>query len=237
VIVALYEGNRARQIADGAPPDRTLVLANGIAVERFAGLRAARLAGPPMVFALIGRVVPIKDIKTFVRAARLVCDAAPEAEAWIVGPEDEDPIYAEECRALALSLGLERQLRFLGFKRMEEVLPAIGLNVLTSISEAQPLVVLEGFAAGVPAVATDVGCCRELIEGRTPADRALGPAGAVVGIADPDATARAILGLLRDPAGWAAARGAAIARVEQSYAEPLMLDRYRALYRGLREEH
>jgi glycosyltransferase involved in cell wall biosynthesis len=235
-IVALYEGNRARQIADGAPPERTLVLPNGIAVERFARLRAQRPAVPPMVFALIGRVVPIKDIKTFLRAARLVCSEVPEAEAWIVGPEDEDPPYAEECHELVVSLGLERQVGFLGFKRMEEVLPRIGLNVLTSISEAQPLVVLEGFAAGIPAVATDVGCCRELIEGRTPADRALGHAGAVVGIADPEATARAILGLLRDPARWSAAQRAAIARVEQSYTEPLMLDRYRALYRGMREE-
>lgn len=37
--------------------------------------------------------------------------------------------------------------------------------LLTSISEGQPLAVLEAMAAGRPAVTTDVGCCRELIEG------------------------------------------------------------------------
>jgi glycosyltransferase involved in cell wall biosynthesis len=44
-------------------------------------------------------------------------------------------------------------------------MPKIGLVVLSSISEALPLVLLEGFAAGVPAVATDVGSCRQLIYG------------------------------------------------------------------------
>ncbi|MFR6580782.1 MAG: glycosyltransferase [Ruminococcus sp.] len=37
---------------------------------------------------------------------------------------------------------------------------------LTSISEGQPLSVLESFAARRPCVTTDVGCCRELLEGK-----------------------------------------------------------------------
>ena len=54
---------------------------------------------------------------------------------------------------------------------------------LTSISEAQPLVLLEAMAAGVPVLATDVGSCREIIEGATDEDKALGKAGEVVSIA------------------------------------------------------
>jgi glycosyltransferase involved in cell wall biosynthesis len=229
-IVSLYEGNRARQIADGAGPARTRVVPNGIAVGRFGSLRARRPDAIPMVLGLVGRVVPIKDIKTFIRALRVVCSELPEAEGWIVGPDDEDPAYAAECRHLVANLGLEGRVRFLGFRNTEDVFPRLGLNVLTSISEAQPLVVLEAFAAGVPCVASDVGCCRELIEGIEGDDRALGSAGAVVEIADPAATARAALDLLRDRDRWQAAQRAAIARVQRYYTEDTMLGRYRAIY-------
>ncbi len=55
-------------------------------------LRERRPAGdPPPVLCLIGRVVPIKDIKTFIRAMRIVATRLPAAEGWIAGPEDEDP--------------------------------------------------------------------------------------------------------------------------------------------------
>ncbi len=230
-IVSLYRGNRDRQIADGADPDRCVIVPNGIDIDRFRPLRDRQPASPPPVLALIGRVVPIKDIKTFIRALRGICNALPDAEGWIIGPEDEDPDYARECHALVESLGLSERVRFLGFRRVEEVLPQVGLVVLTSISEALPLVLLEGFAAGVPALATDVGACRELIEGASEADRALGAAGAVVPIASPEETAAAAIGLLSDPARWRAARDAAIARVEHYYGQQRMFEAYRELYR------
>ena len=179
---------------------------------------------------LLGRVVPIKDVKTFIRAMRGVISAMPEAEAWVVGPEDEDEEYAAECHSLVTSLGLEGKVKFLGFQKIGDILPKLGLMVLTSISEAQPLVILEGWAAGVPVVSSDVGSCRELIEGSIPEDRALGTGGSVVAIADPQATARAILALLRNPGRWQAAQRTGLARVNRYYTEPLMLERYRELY-------
>lgn len=118
----------------------------------------------------------------------------PEAEGWIAGPEDEDPGYAEECRNLAESLGVSGRVKFLGFQKVEDLMPKIGLTILSSISEALPLVILEGYAAGVPTVSTDVGSCRQLIEGLADEDRSLGHSGAVVNIADPQALADAALG-------------------------------------------
>lgn len=229
-IVSLYSGNRERQHRDGADPARTRIVPNGIDLDRFAPLRAKRAADVPRVLGLVGRVVPIKDIKTFIRAMRVVATQLPGAEGWIVGPSDEDQAYADECRDLARTLGLEGTVKFLGLRNVEEILPQLGLNVLTSISEAQPLVLLEAMAAGVPCVASDVGCCRELVEGTDAEDRALGPAGAIVGIADPDATARAAIELLRDPARWSAARRAGIARVERLYTQARMIERYGSIY-------
>ena len=229
-IIALYEGNRQRQIRDGADPGRARIVPNGIDRARFAAVREKRPREIPRVLGLIGRVVPTKDIKTFIRAMRVVVSELPDAEGWIVGPEDENQSYAEECHHLVRSLGLEKVVRFLGFQNVTEILPHLGLNVLTSISEAQPLVVLEGFAAGVPCLSTDVGCVRELVYGADPDDRAHGAAGAVVNIANPEATARAALELLADPQRWHAAQAAGIARVESLYTQELMLARYRTIY-------
>ncbi len=229
-IVALYEANRQRQLVDGAPPERTSNIANGIDVDRFAALRADWPQGPPQVLCLIGRVVPIKDIKTFIRAMRIVASQLPQAEAWIAGPEDESPEYALECRALVAQLGLENTVKFLGFQKLTEILPKVGLVVLSSISEALPLVILEGYAAGVPTLCTDVGSCRQLVFGLPGDDEALGPSGRVVRIADPQAMAQAAIELLGDPVEWQRARESAIQRVEKYYTQRLMFDSYQALY-------
>ena len=229
-IVALYEANRQRQLLDGAPVERTSNIPNGIDIERFAPLRAQRPALPPPVLCLIGRVVPIKDIKTFIRAMRTVTNHLPGAEAWIAGPEDESPEYARECRELAAQLGLGDKVKFLGFQKLTELLPKVGLVVLSSISEALPLVILEGYAAGVPTLSTDVGSCRQLVFGLPGEDEALGASGQVVRIADPEALAQAALTLLTNPDEWQRASQAAIKRVEKYYSQDMMFERYRALY-------
>ena len=234
-IVALYERNRQRQVEDGAPAERTLNIPNGIDLPRMEKVRAARSEEIPQTACLIGRVVPIKDVKTFLRAMRTLVNEIPDAKGWIAGPEDEDKEYAAECRSLVTSLGLEKNVEFLGFQKIDELLPKVGVVVLSSISEALPLVLLEGFAAGVPAVSTDVGSCRQLIEGLDEDDRAFGTAGSVVGIADPEALGKAVANLLSNPQAWHEAQQAGIRRVETLYTQQQMFGSYRELYQGLLE--
>jgi glycosyltransferase involved in cell wall biosynthesis len=230
-IIALYEANRQRQVADGAPDERTRVIPNGIELKRFAPLRAQRPAKIPHVVGLLGRVVPIKDVKTFIRTIRTLANEIDDIEGWLIGPEDEDKEYASECHSLVKNLGVERHVRFLGFQKPEAIIPKLGLMILTSISEAQPLSLLEGFAAGVPCVASDVGCCRDLVYGATAEDRELGAAGRIVPIANPEATAFAIKGLLLDEDAWGAAQRAGIERVERYYTLDQMIDSYRNVYK------
>ncbi len=229
-IVALYEGAREREIEDGAPPERTRVIANGIDIARFAPSGEKRAEAAKPVVTLIGRVVPIKDVKTFIRAVRILADKVPDLEGWVVGPADEDSSYQAECQALVKNLQLGEQLKFTGMRDVREILPATGLLVLSSISEGLPLVVLEAFAAHVPAVVTDVGSCRQLICGGDAEDRALGNAGAVVGINDPNALAGAALELLLSPEKWRAASDAAAERVRRYYSKDKMFSSYGALY-------
>lgn len=229
-IIALYESNRQRQIADGAPPERTSCIPNGVNLPQLMQLQALRPKEIPMVVVFIGRVVPIKDVKTFIRAMRAAVNRMPALEAWIAGPEDEDPAYAGECHRLVTSLELEDKVTFLGFQNIKQVLPRAGLLVLSSISEALPLVILEGYAAGLPCVATDVGSCRQLIEGGEAEDAALGVAGSVVGIADPEALASAIVGIMGNPVRWREAQAAGLARVQRYYTLDMMMGSYRQVY-------
>lgn len=229
-VFTLYDGNRQRQLLDGADDSRLSIIPNGVAVQKYSAVRRADDAAVPPVLALIGRVVPIKDIKNFIRAMRIVRARMPAAEGWLFGPEDEDEDYTRECKMLVESLGLSHVVKFQGFGKPEEIFPQVGLSVLTSVSEGQPLVVLEGFAAGIPAVTTDVGSCSELIYGVDEADRQLGSAGAVVPISDPAAFADAAIELLSDREAWLSASRTAIARVETYYDEVDMIARYQGVY-------
>jgi glycosyltransferase involved in cell wall biosynthesis len=91
-------------------------------------------------------------------------------------------------------------------------------------------VILEGYAAGVPCVSTDVGSCRQLVEGLGPIDRSIGASGEIVGIANPTELATAIVGLLSNPERWRAAQAAGITRVERYYTQEQMFGRYRSVY-------
>ena len=86
----------------------------------------------------------------------------------------------------------------------------------------------------MPVIATDVGACREMIEGRTDEDRRIGPSGIVTRVAAPKETARRAgpAGARRRgcAGGWAPP---AHQRVTAYYQRGDMLARYRALYASL----
>ena len=228
-VIALYRENGEVQRRLGAAPSRLRVIPNGIDAGRFADLPDARDPAQPLV-ALLGRVVPIKDVKTFIRAAALVHAQAPEVRFAVLGPADEDAEYAAECRDLVAALGIGAVFDFAGRVRIADWLPRVDLLVLTSLSEAQPLVILEGGACGIPVVAPDVGSCREMIEGRGPDD----PHGGIVTpLVNPAATADAILALVKDPNRRAATGEAMRARVRRDYDHPAIIAAYRDIYRAL----
>ena len=63
---------------------------------------------------LIGRVVPIKDVKAYIAAAKMLRESVPDLQAYILGPLDEDPDYTAECKAFVAELGLEDCVEFTG---------------------------------------------------------------------------------------------------------------------------
>jgi glycosyltransferase involved in cell wall biosynthesis len=229
-VVTLFEDNQRMQRMLGAAPERSTVIANGIDLGRFETLaRAADDARPTM--ALIGRVVPIKDVKCFITAAQVLRERMPALRAIVMGPLDEDPGYADECRRFATELGLDGCVEFTGAVDITRYLPDVHVVVLTSLSESQPLTLLEAGAAGIPFVATNVGSCREIIEGRSDEDPPLGRGGIVTGLVAPTEIAGAVQRLLVDHDFRRACGAALQRRVKTYYTSEAALAHYRDLYR------
>lgn len=229
-IITLFEGNQSFQLHDGADKDRMEVIPNGIDFERFEKLSRVK-NDRSFTVALIGRVVPIKDVKTYIRAIAQVREIMPQVRGYLLGPYDEDPEYYQECQQLVEHLGIKNGFEFTGRVDLLEWMGRIDLNVLTSISEGQPLVILEAGAAGIPCVATDVGACREMIEGDSQEFPPLGHAGAVVPLSNPASTARAIIRLLSDPVLLESSGRAMQERVRAYYNKDDLKEKYRVLYR------
>ena len=118
-----------------------------------------------------------------------------------------------------------------GARPIERIYPEIDILVLTSFSEGQPLVILEANAAGIPVVASDVGACRDLLEGRNNVDRRIGPSGIVTRLAAPEETAAAIVRLARDPELRRLMGAAGRRRVATYYRKSATVSTYRALYK------
>lgn len=231
-IITLYEGNQRFQLRDGASADKLLVIPNGINTNRFPNLQRKSNDGE-LTIAFIGRVVPIKDLKTLIRACAILKAKFAAIRVLVMGPTDESPEYFRECVALVEQLQCEQLIQFLGSVWLDNHIGEVDIVVLTSLSEAQPLVVLEAGVAGIPVVATDVGACREMIMGASGEHPAYGVGGAITALASPNATAEAIGSLLKDAVFRQRCGRNLQARVRALYNKDTIDGLYRDLYASM----
>jgi len=227
-IVALYEANQTFQYALGAEPKKLRVIPNGVDIQRFGQVKRVAHTRPTIAF--IGRVTPIKDVQTFIDVAERLRARFPDLQALIIGPMDEDPEYAQSCIAEVNRRRLTETVTFTGPVNVAEHLGSIDVLVLTSISEALPLVILEAGAAGVPCVATDVGACREILEGRINESNGIGPGGMVAPVGANEEIADAIGLLLEDPERLRSYGESLQRRVREQYRAEDVASAYGAFY-------
>jgi glycosyltransferase involved in cell wall biosynthesis len=216
-----------------APRDRISVIRLGLDLERRtcapAGsrLEVRRELGLPegqFVAAWFGRMTEIKRADDLLHAFALLRLRGVDAALVLVG----DGPLRRSLEELAAELGVADACRFVGYR--EDVGPlyaAADAVVLTSANEGTPVSVIEGQAAGLPAVSTDVGGVRDVVEdGRT---------GFLVPPGDVSAVASRLAELAADPLLRRELGEAGRRRVRDRYSVPRLVDDVDCLYRSLLE--
>lgn len=216
----------------GIPPELVRVIYNGVDLRAFADEPAAGVAsagraelglpdGVPVV-GTVGRLHPIKDQATFLRAAALVREALPECVFLLVGGGEAEG----DLRELARSLGVSDSVVFAGARTdVGDLLHLLDCFCLTSLSEGLPNTVLEAMAAGLPVVATAAGgTCEAVEEGRT---------GYLVPVGDAEALAARVIEVLGSPELSHRLGDAGRRRVESVFGPDRYIAETEALYREL----
>jgi glycosyltransferase involved in cell wall biosynthesis len=204
----------------GADPARVRTVYNGVDPAVFPVVTSEPDV-PTIAWA--GRIDPVKDLETLLRAFSLVLKEIPQARLRLFGsapPGGE--AYLERCRAEAADLGLSGQVTFEG--RVPEIRDAYAAGhivVLCSITEGFPYTLIEAMACGRACVATDVGGVREAIGD---------VAGRVVPPRSPAALARACVQLLRNDGLRQAMGTAARARAVEHFTVDRAISAFDELY-------
>lgn len=227
IVVSLFERNQEIQIELGCDCEKSIVIPNGVNCSNYISLDSSRKDKEIIYLGAIVRMVPIKDIKTIIQGFGIANEEIKNIKLFIMGPSEEDEDYNEECKELADSLGL-KNIVFTGQVNIRDYIGKMDILILGSISEGQPLAVLEGMATGKPHILTDVGCCRELMEG---IHDGFGEAGIVVPVMDYEAIGKAILKLSRNEALRKNMGENAKARVSSLYTIESFINNYKKLYR------
>lgn len=181
--------NQRWELHNGVSADRLRTIYYGADGSEFSPRN--KPIGEPPVVVWVGRINPLKDLVTLLKAAKLVHDVRSDIEFQLYGnASPEDAQYYKECLDLRAELGLQDTALFAGYA----VTPADAYNqgdvvVLSSISEGFPFATLEAMLCGKPVVATAVGGLPEQIEG----------CGIAVEPRNAAALADAILTLMNDP--------------------------------------
>lgn len=233
-VIANAEAVRRELIAEGVGADKIFTIYNGLDTERLtppvdsrrdetlARLHLAEAAGRRLVTIVANMRHPVKDQRTFLRAARRVRAEVADV-AFVLAGEGE---LMESLRAFAAELGLANDTFFVGrCAQVAELLSVSDVCVLSSTNEGFANSILEYMAAARPVVVTDVGGAREAVsEDET---------GFIVAPGDDEAMAARIISLLRDTARARemGQRGRRI--VEENFSCAAQLSRTEELYERL----
>lgn len=231
-IVTQFERNRSLQLELGAERKKTIIIPNGINIREYDRAFDNRLYGEGIVVGAIARVVPIKDIIAMVDSFRMAKEKLPGIKLVVMGPTNEDESYYTYVKSYIEKSGIHDVI-FTGkvdYDAYMHTLYSMDMVLLTSISEGQPLSLLEAMAFAKPVIATDVGSCGELILG--PGDD-IGNAGIVVRVMDTGAISEAIVHLATNEALRKKMGGAGRRRVRFFYSTEYMGKAYERLYEEL----
>ena len=146
-VTSLFTNAMHTQVSMGCDKDKCRVISNGIDYGRLSGIPLKEPDGWIDIGAVV-RLAPIKDIKTMIYAFFELSARVQNVRLHILGGVDDEE-YAEECYALVDQLKI-KNIIFTGRVDIVKYMEKLDFTILTSISEGQPLSVLESFAARRP---------------------------------------------------------------------------------------
>ena len=174
-LIAVSHATKSEMIEAGVPPDLITVIHNGIDTDAWAPKRASaslrdelKLGQAFPVIGYVGRIMPEKDLETWLRAAAMVAKQYPHAQFVLVG-EGKDTATLEQLKRLAADLGIKDNVYFPGYRSdLVPVYETFDIFLLSSRREGLPNSILEAMAMGLPVVTTDVAGAKELVlDGQT----------------------------------------------------------------------
>lgn len=210
----------------GIRKDRVFLIENGVNMRRFGSadkaddeLRSALFKEDGVVIGTVGRLTAEKGHTYLLKAARKVLDKNPGCFFLIVG----DGPLRESLEEEAKSLGIAERTVFTG-KRADipALLSAMDIFTMPSLTEGQPMALLEAMASGTPIVATSVGDIPRILKN--------GETGQIVPPEDPNALAQAILIDINDRKKAQERAKRALAEALTRYSSARMAEEYLKVY-------
>lgn len=217
-------------IKRGVPQKSITVIHNGsipqasLSTEEKRKLRSNLGIGDSLfTVGMVARLAEGKGHETLLRAARLCLDENPDFCFLIVGDGEKKGMLIQTAQAL----GIEEQVRFLGFRTdVGRIMNLLDVNVNCSqSSETSSLSLSEGMSVGAVPVVTNCG--------GNPFMAGFGKNGIVFPVDDARALADAILVLARDRSRLAALSTACRIRFAKEFTAAAMTARTEALYQTL----
>lgn len=124
-------------------------------------LKGIEMGPDEKVVGTVGRLVPLKNHRMFIDAARKVLEKGLKVKFLIIG----DGILLDDLKSYVKSLNLSDQIIFTGWlNNLEDVYPLMSIYVTCPTSEGFGLTPLEAMRYSIPVVATRVGGLTEIIK-------------------------------------------------------------------------
>lgn len=177
-----------------------------------------------VVIGTVANFSPVKGLEYFLEAAAIIKIEYPKIKFMIVGSKfDTQKKYWQLINSMIKELSLDENVILTGFrKEIPEIMHLMDIYVLSSVSEACPMVILEAMASGKPVVATNVGGVpEEVVDGET---------GILVPPKDAEAIAEAVLYLLKHPQKAKEMGVKGRERVIQHFSLERCVERHKDLY-------
>ena len=219
--------SKKNHILNGYSKDKSIIINNGVSTKIFKSNKKFRIdfrkalgiEEECLVLGNIARYHPLKDHETLFKALQIIKNKGLRFKCILIGSGFTNKIKKIKERINYYELNQNLIIYGQTFK-INEIINAFDINILTSKKECSPISLLESMSTGVPCISTNVGDASQLIM----------DTGWTVQISDFKSLAELIQKIYLDKNIIKIKSKKARKRVEMFYRLEIMIEKYKALY-------